>query len=73
MPNKARHLSISLPDKYFNTGGEYLDLLKKYDKKLPKPDLFNQDIDINDQLIAAYKLHNKDIGWNSEIDQNGDM
>ena len=49
------------------------DLLKKYDKKLPKPDLFNQDIDINDQLIAAYKLHNKDIGWNSGIDQNGDM
>ena len=30
LPNKARHLSISLPDKYFNTGGEYLDLLKKY-------------------------------------------
>ena len=30
LPNKARHLSISLPDEYFNTGGEYLDLLKKY-------------------------------------------
>ena len=30
LPDKARHLSISLPDKYFNTGGEYLDLLKKY-------------------------------------------
>ena len=30
MPNKPRLLSISLPDKYFNTGGEYLDLLQKY-------------------------------------------
>ena len=30
MPNKPRLLSISLPDKYFNTGGEYLDLLEKY-------------------------------------------
>ena len=49
------------------------DLLKKYNKKLPKPDLFDQNIDINDQLEVAYKLHNKEIGWKSEADKEGDI
>jgi len=30
LPNKAKQLSISLPDKYFQ-GGEYFDLLNKFD------------------------------------------
>lgn len=38
-------------------------LIKKYEKKLPKPDLFNQNIEIADQLHKAYELHNKEIGW----------
>ena len=42
------------------------DLLVKFHKKLPKPDLFNQDIDEKIQLEAAYQLHNKKIGWKSK-------
>jgi len=49
------------------------ELLKKYEKKLPVPDLFNQNIDSNDQLKRAYKLHNKDVGWRSEANINKDF
>jgi uncharacterized protein (DUF488 family) len=38
-------------------------LLKKYDKKLPKPDMFNPNVSIDDQLKEAYKLKNKEIGF----------
>jgi hypothetical protein len=41
-------------------------LIKKYEKKLPKPDLFNQNIGLEDQLHKAYELHNKEIGWKNE-------
>ena len=42
------------------------DLMKKYEKKLPVPDLFNPNIDDADRLRAAYRLQNKDIGWRPE-------
>lgn len=42
------------------------ELLKKYVKKLPVPDLFNPLIDEKLQLEEAYRLHNKDIGWKSD-------
>ena len=42
------------------------ELLKKYVKKLPVPDLFNPLIDEKLQLKKAYRLHNKDIGWKSD-------
>jgi uncharacterized protein (DUF488 family) len=38
-------------------------LLKKYDKKLPKSDMFNPHVSIDDQLKEAYKLKNKEIGF----------
>ncbi|MFT4971063.1 MAG: hypothetical protein ACI9XO_001806 [Paraglaciecola sp.] len=38
-------------------------MLKKYAKKLPKPSLFEPDISEEDQVAAAYRLHNCDIGW----------
>lgn len=38
-------------------------LLKKYDKKLPRPDIFQPDITTNDQLKCAYRLKNKEIGF----------
>jgi uncharacterized protein (DUF488 family) len=49
------------------------DLLFKFDKKLPKPDLFNQDIDEKIQLKVAYQLHNKKIGWKSETREIEDI
>lgn len=38
-------------------------LLKKYDAKLPKPDMFNPSVTREEQLAAAYKLRNKDIAF----------
>jgi uncharacterized protein (DUF488 family) len=38
-------------------------LLKKYDKKIPKPDMFQPNITLEDQLKAAYRLRNKEIGY----------
>lgn len=49
------------------------ELLKKYAKKLPKPDLFNPEVNQDTQLEVAYKLHNKEIGWQSNNDQYKDI
>ncbi len=38
-------------------------LLKKYDKKLPKPDMFQPNITTEDQLKVAYRLRNKEIAF----------
>ena len=46
-------------------------LLKKYDKKIPKADLFNPYITENLRMQLAYELRNKDIAYNS-ITKEGD-
>jgi uncharacterized protein (DUF488 family) len=38
-------------------------LLKKFSKKIPHPDLFQPDISVADQLKAAYRLHNKEVAY----------
>ena len=38
-------------------------LLKKYDKKLPKPNMFTPNVSLEDQLEVAYKLRNKEIAY----------
>ena len=38
-------------------------LLKKYDKKIPKPNIFEPEITIESQLAFAYKLRNKEIAY----------
>lgn len=38
-------------------------LLKKYEKKLPKPDMFQPNIGVEDQLKVAYRLRNKEIAF----------
>jgi len=38
-------------------------LLKKYEKKLQKPDMFQPNITANDQLKEAYRLRNKEIAF----------
>ena len=49
-----------MKDKTLKTNDELEKiLLKKYDKKLPKPDMFNPDISVEDQLKEAYRLKNK--------------
>ena len=38
-------------------------LLKRFSKKIPQPDLFQPNITIADQLQAAYRLHNKEVAY----------
>jgi uncharacterized protein (DUF488 family) len=38
-------------------------LLKKYDKKLPKPDIFQPNVTVEDQLRMAYRLRNAEIAF----------
>ena len=38
-------------------------LLKKYDSKIPKPDIFTPDVSLDDQLQAAYRLRNREIAF----------
>ena len=51
-------------------------LLKKFEKKLPYPDLFQPNITLEDQLKVAYRLHNKEVGYaplpNQPVKENHD-
>lgn len=53
-----------IKDKTLKTNADLENqLLKKYDKKLPKPDMFNPNISLDDQLKEAYRLKNKEIAF----------
>jgi uncharacterized protein (DUF488 family) len=53
-----------LKDKTLKSNAELeMQLLKKYDKKIPKPDMFQPNISKDDQLKAAYRLRNKEIAY----------
>jgi len=53
-----------MKDKSLKTNAELENqLLKKYDKKLPKPDMFNPNVTLDDQLKEAYRLKNKEIAF----------
>lgn len=53
-----------MKDKTLKTNADLENqLLKKYDKKLPKPDMFNPNITLDDQLKEAYRLKNKEIAF----------
>ncbi len=57
----VRHI---MKDKTIKTNAELEhQLLKKYEKKLPTPDMFNPDLTIEDQLKEAYRLKNKEIAF----------
>lgn len=53
-----------MKDKTLKTNADLeKQLLKKYDKKLPKPDMFNPNVTLDDQLKEAYRLRNKEIAF----------
>ena len=53
-----------MKDKTLKTNADLENqLLKKYDKKLPKPDMFNPNVTLDDQLKEAYRLKNKEIAF----------
>ena len=53
-----------MKDKTLKTNADLENqLLKKNDKKLPKPDMFNPNVTLDDQLKEAYRLRNKEIAF----------
>jgi len=53
-----------LKDKSLKSNAELeKQLLKKYEKKLPKPDMFNPNVSEDDQIKEAYRLRNKEIAF----------
>jgi uncharacterized protein (DUF488 family) len=53
-----------LKDKSTKTNHQLEDqLLKKYEKKVPRPDMFQPNITIEEQLKVAYRLRNKEIAF----------
>lgn len=57
----VRHI---MKDKTCKTQAELENvLLKKYDKKIPKPDIFNPEVSLSDQLEVAYRLRNREIAY----------
>jgi uncharacterized protein (DUF488 family) len=58
---EVRHI---LKDKTLKTNADLeSQLLKKYDKKIPKPDIFSPNVSLKEQLKVAYKLRNEEIGF----------
>ncbi len=57
----VRHI---MKDKTCKTQAELENvLLKKYDKKVPKPDIFNPEVSLSEQLEVAYRLRNREIAY----------
>jgi uncharacterized protein (DUF488 family) len=53
-----------LKDKSIKTNAQLeVELLKKYEKKIPQPDMFQPNISREDQLKVAYRLRNKEIAF----------
>ena len=44
-------------------------LLKKYEKKIPHPDMFQPNVSLEDQLKVAYRLRNKEIAFSPYLKQ----
>lgn len=65
---KVNHI---YPDKVVSQQELEQKLLKKYEKQIPKIDLFNPNVNLKEQLEKAYKLRNIDIAYNA-LTQEGD-
>lgn len=58
---EVRHI---MKDKTVKSNAELENmLLKKYEKKLPLPDMFKPHLSVEEQLAIAYKLRNKEMGY----------
>ncbi len=71
LSKKSIEINHIYPDKVVLQQELEQKLLKKYEKQIPKIDLFNPNIDFEEQLKEAYKLRNKDIAYNA-LTQEGD-
>jgi uncharacterized protein (DUF488 family) len=58
---EVRHV---LKDKSLLSNPELEDrLLKKYEKKLPRPDVFQRELSREEKLMLAFRLRNLEVGW----------
>jgi uncharacterized protein (DUF488 family) len=71
LSKKSIDINHIYPDKVVLQQELEQKLLKKYEKQIPKIDLFNPNINFEEQLKEAYKLRNKDIAYNA-LTQEGD-
>ncbi len=71
LSKKSIEINHIYPDKVVIQQELEQKLLKKYEKQIPKIDLFNPNINFEEQLKEAYKLRNKDIAYNA-LTQEGD-
>jgi uncharacterized protein (DUF488 family) len=63
-----------LKDKTLKSNAELENqLLKKYDKKIPKPDMFEPNISLEDQLKVAYRLRNQEIAFSPYSKSNAEQ
>ena len=63
-----------LKDKTLKSNAELeKQLLKKYDKKIPKPDMFEPNISVEDQLKVAYRLRNQEIAFSPYSKSNAEQ
>jgi uncharacterized protein (DUF488 family) len=59
-----------LKDKTIMTNADLeAELLKKFAKKLPQPTIFEPLISTETQLMTAYRLRNKQIGWSPDVEE----
>lgn len=59
-----------LKDKTTKTNTELeKQLVKKYERRIPQPDMFQPNITFDDQLKVAYRLRNIDIGFSPFLKQ----
>ncbi|MFZ1676115.1 MAG: DUF488 domain-containing protein [Saprospiraceae bacterium] len=64
---EVRHI---LKDKTIKTNSQLeSQILLKYAKKIPQPDMFQPDITQEDQLKVAYRLHNKEVAYSPLLKQ----
>lgn len=59
-----------LKDKVIKTNAQLeTQLLRKYDKKIPKPSIFEPDISLDMQIKMAYRLRNKEIAYSPYLSE----
>lgn len=64
---QVRHI---LKDKTIKTNAQLENqLLKKYEKKIPKPSIFEPDISLDMQIRIAYRLRNKEIAYSPYLSE----
>lgn len=64
LEKEGLHVKHIMKDKMIKTNAQLENqLLKKYDKKIPKPSIFEPNVSLDMQIKIAYRLRNKEIAF----------